>query len=53
MIAKGIIHGMTRKPTREDVAKWVNNAMAKMQGDRGLVGNEWLKTGFEWFDKSN
>ncbi len=38
---------------QEDVAKWVNKTMAEMQGDCGLVGNAWLKTGFEWFAKNN
>jgi hypothetical protein len=49
MIAEGIIHSTTSKPTREDMVKWVNNTMAEIQSDCRLVQNVWLKMGFEWF----
>jgi hypothetical protein len=37
MIAKSIIHSTMSRLTREEVGKWVNNAMAEMQVDCELV----------------
>jgi hypothetical protein len=49
MIAKSIIHGTISAPTRLDVAKWVNNAMAEMKSKSGIVRNAWKKIALEWF----
>jgi hypothetical protein len=52
MISKGVIHGMTRTPTRLNVATWVDEAMKKMKRERAMVRNAWLKTEYEWLDKN-
>ncbi len=51
MIAKGVIHGTTSPPSRRDVVRWVNRAMAEMKNKVGIIRNAWLKTGYEWFPK--
>jgi hypothetical protein len=48
MIAKGILHGTTSKPTRLDVAKWFNSAMGEMRRKVKIVQNTWKMTNYEW-----
>ncbi len=49
MIPDGVVHGMTSQPTRLDVAMWVDNAMAEMRREGGIIRNAWRKTGYKWF----
>jgi len=51
MIAEGVIHGTTSSPMRRDVTTWVDQAMAEMKCEVGIICNAWLKTGYEWFPK--
>ncbi len=53
MIADGVVHGTTSPPTRLDVATWVDNAMAEMRREGGIIWNVWRKTGYEWFVGNN
>ena len=41
----------TSPPTRRDVATWVNQAMAEMKNEVGIIRIAWLKTFYEWFPK--
>jgi hypothetical protein len=52
MIAEGVIHGMTSAPTRLNIATWVHDTMRQMSREHAMIRNAWLKTEYEWFDKS-
>jgi hypothetical protein len=43
MIAKSILYGTTSLPSRVDVAKWVNAAMAEMKGKGKIIQNAWKR----------
>jgi hypothetical protein len=43
MIAEGVIHGTTSPPSRRDVVRWVNQAMAEMKNKVGTTRNAWLR----------
>jgi hypothetical protein len=47
MTAKGIIHGTMSNPMRLNVATWVDQAMAEMKREHGMVKNTWLKIDYE------
>jgi hypothetical protein len=49
MMAEAVIHGMTRSPTRLDVAMWVANMMEEMKREGGIIRNAWKKKDYKWF----
>jgi len=52
MISEGIIHGAMSALTRLDVATWVDQAMADIKAEHGIVRSAWLQSGYEWFDRN-
>ena len=50
MIEEGLNSGTTTAPSRERVAKWIDEVLTEMKSENKIVTNAWMKTGYEWFD---